>query len=74
MTQKLLIDADPGIGDALAILIALADPALDVLALTACGGTVSGPQATRNLHYLTHDKAEASAFADRVLDLRQLIS
>lgn len=53
MTQKLLIDADPGIGDALAILIALADPALDVLALTACGGTVSGPQATRNLHYLT---------------------
>lgn len=53
MTQKLLIDADPGIGDALAILVALADPALDVLALTACGGTVSGQQATRNLHYLT---------------------
>jgi ABC-type sulfate/molybdate transport systems ATPase subunit len=24
--------------------------------------------------HVTHDKAEASAFADRVLDLRQLIS
>jgi inosine-uridine nucleoside N-ribohydrolase len=52
VVQKLLIDADPGIGDALAILTAMADPSLDVLAITATAGTVSGHQATRNLHYL----------------------
>lgn len=52
MALKLIIDADPGIGDALAILVALADPSLDVLAVTATAGTVSGVQATRNLHYL----------------------
>jgi len=50
--QKIIIDADPGIGDALAVLTALVDPSLDVLALTAAAGSVSGMQATRNLQYL----------------------
>lgn len=52
MTQKIIIDADPGIGDALAVLVAMADPSIDVLGLTAVAGSVSGVQATRNLHYL----------------------
>ena len=52
MSRKIIIDADPGIGDALAMLVALADPSLEVLAVTATAGTVSGVQATRNLHYL----------------------
>ena len=52
MAQKIIIDADPGIGDALAILVALADSSLDVLGLTAVAVMVSGIQATRNLHYL----------------------
>ena len=52
MSQKLIIDADPGIGDALAILVAMADSSLEVIGLTAVAGTVSGVQATRNLHYL----------------------
>ena len=52
MAQKIIIDADPGICDALALLVAMADPSLDVLALTAVAGAVSGIQATRNLHYL----------------------
>lgn len=52
MPQKIIIDADPGIGDALAVLTALVDPSLDVLALTATAGSVSGKQATRNLQYL----------------------
>lgn len=47
--QKLIIDADPGIGDAVAIALALCDPTLEVVALTACGGLVSGQQAFRNL-------------------------
>ena len=51
MTQrKLIIDADPGIGDALAILLALLDPEVDLLAVTAVAGCVSAKDATRNLH------------------------
>ena len=49
MPQKLIIDADPGIGDAVAIAIALFDPALDVLAVTATAGAVNGTIATRNV-------------------------
>ena len=52
MKQKLVIDADPGIGDALAIALALSDPDLDVIALTATAGVVSGDQATRNLQVI----------------------
>lgn len=52
MPHKLIIDADPGIGDAIAIAIALADPELDVIALTAVGGNVSAVQAGRNLQTL----------------------
>lgn len=48
-TEKLLIDADPGIGDALAVALALVDPKIDVLAVTGCGGRVSGEQASLNL-------------------------
>lgn len=52
MSQKIIIDADPGISDALGILTALVDPTLEVLGLTAAAGTVSGHQATRNLQFL----------------------
>ena len=52
MAQKIIIDADPGIGDALAVLTALLDPSLDVVGLTASAGSVSGIQATRNLQFL----------------------
>ncbi len=51
--QKLIIDADPGIGDAVAIALALYDPTLEVIALTASGGLVSGEQAFRNLQTIT---------------------
>lgn len=47
--QKVIIDADPGIGDAVAVALALSDPTLEVIALTACGGLVTGEQAFRNL-------------------------
>ncbi len=49
LAEKLIIDADPGIGDALALALALLDPTLDVVATTACAGCVSGPTATRNV-------------------------
>ena len=49
MVQKLVIDADPGIGDALAIGLALRDPGVEVVGLTATAGRVPGPVATRNI-------------------------
>jgi len=47
--QKVMIDADPGIGDGLALCLALLDPELDVLAVTGVGGRVSATQAGSNL-------------------------
>jgi inosine-uridine nucleoside N-ribohydrolase len=49
MARKVIIDCDPGIDDALAICLALWNPGLDVLAITACAGTTDAEQATSNL-------------------------
>ena len=49
MPQKLIIDADPGIGDAVAIALAILDPDVELLAVTATAGCVSGRQASRNV-------------------------
>lgn len=49
MAQKVIIDTDPGIDDAVALTLALFDPGLDVLAITATGGNVEPEQATRNV-------------------------
>ena len=38
--QKIILDCDPGIDDAVAIALALASPELDVLGITACHGNV----------------------------------
>lgn len=48
MSQKVIIDADPGIGDAAAIALAMFDPGVDVVAITATAGSVGGVEATRN--------------------------
>ncbi|MEM1346509.1 MAG: nucleoside hydrolase, partial [Pseudomonadota bacterium] len=47
-----LIDTDPGIDDAMAILYALAEPALDVLGLTSVFGNVDVATATANARRL----------------------
>ena len=49
MTRKVILDVDPGIDDALAMCMALFDPALEVVAITAVGGNVPPNQATRNV-------------------------
>lgn len=48
--RKVIIDLDPGIGDAVAAVLAMLDPEIDLLALTATAGAVSGRVATRNLY------------------------
>ncbi len=49
MTRKVILDVDPGVDDAVALALALWDPRLEVLAVTATGGNVSPEQATRNV-------------------------
>lgn len=46
--QRLLIDTDPGVDDALAILMALAHPAVEVVALTITAGNVGLDHTVRN--------------------------
>ena len=45
---RLIIDTDPGVDDAVAILMALAAPGAEVVGLTTVGGNVSPARATRN--------------------------
>lgn len=40
MARKIIIDTDPGQDDAIAILLALGSPELEVLGLTAVAGNV----------------------------------
>ncbi|NMM43265.1 nucleoside hydrolase [Rhodospirillaceae bacterium KN72] len=48
MTEKIIIDTDPGIDDAMAIHLAFAHPGLEVVALTTIFGNVHTATATRN--------------------------
>lgn len=52
MARKVIIDCDPGIDDAVALVLALFDPRLEVVAITACAGTVDAEQATQNVRAL----------------------
>lgn len=52
LPRKLILDIDPGIDDAVSLAIALFDPRLDVLAVTATGGSVPPHQATANVQAL----------------------
>lgn len=47
--QRILIDTDPGVDDAYAILLAMCSPELQVEAITTVCGNVSVEQATQNL-------------------------
>jgi inosine-uridine nucleoside N-ribohydrolase len=49
MARKVILDVDPGIDDAVALVLALFDPRLEVVAVTAVAGNVGAEQATRNV-------------------------
>lgn len=49
MARKVIIDCDMGTDDAVALSMALFDPRLDILAITATEGCVTAEQSTRNL-------------------------
>jgi inosine-uridine nucleoside N-ribohydrolase len=48
VTKRIIIDCDPGIDDAIAILVALGSPALHVEAITAVAGNVPSPVGAAN--------------------------
>ncbi|EFJ35597.1 hypothetical protein SELMODRAFT_80581 [Selaginella moellendorffii] len=50
--KKVIIDTDPGIDDAMAILLAFQSPELDVIGLTTTFGNVSTSMATQNALHL----------------------
>ncbi len=66
--HKIIIDTDPGIDDAMAILYAFSDKRIDVLGLTTVFGNVYTEQATRNALFLSEqanydlDIAEGAKF------------
>ncbi len=49
MLKKVILDVDPGIDDAMAMCLALFDPRVEVVAVTAVGGNVAPQLATRNV-------------------------
>lgn len=65
---KLILDCDPGLDDALAILLAHADPELELLAVTTVGGNVGLESTTRNAlalrEYLGFEYVPVAAGAD----------
>lgn len=71
MARKILIDCDPGLDDALALLLAHGDPALELVGVTTVGGNVRLEHTTRNAlelrEYLRFATVPVSAGADRPL-------
>ncbi|MGE5690841.1 MAG: nucleoside hydrolase [Pseudomonadota bacterium] len=71
MATPVLIDCDPGHDDAIAILLALASPELDVLGITTVSGNQTLDKTTANairvLDLLGRDDVEVAAGADRPL-------
>ena len=63
MAQKIIIDTDPGIDDAMAIHMALADPRLEIVGMTTVFGNVTTAQATRNALHLAEMAANPAAVA-----------
>ncbi len=48
MAKKVLIDCDPGLDDALALLLAHGDPGLELVGVTTVGGNVGLDRTTEN--------------------------
>jgi pyrimidine-specific ribonucleoside hydrolase len=68
MATPLIIDTDPGIDDALALMLAFASPELDVRAVTTVGGNTGLAHTTENalrlLHLLGRNDVPVGAGAD----------
>lgn len=54
MTRKIILDSDPGIDDAMAIIFAEANPSIDLMAITTVYGNATIENATNNALFLKH--------------------
>jgi purine nucleosidase len=48
VVTPILMDVDTGVDDAVALLLAVSDPAVELVAVTCCAGNVEAPQAATN--------------------------
>src|SRR3712207_4419754 len=68
--RPVILDTDPGIDDALAILLAVASPEVDVVGVTVTGGNCDMPQGVRNaLAVLATARAKVPVHAGVALPL-----
>lgn len=71
MARTMILDCDPGLDDALALLLAHGDPGIELIGVTTVGGNVGLEQTTRNAlelrEYLRFPNVPVSAGADRPL-------
>lgn len=71
MGKKIILDCDPGHDDAVAILLALGNPNIDLIGVTTVGGNQSLEKVTFNarsvLHKAGHDEIPVFAGCDRPL-------
>ena len=76
-SRKIIIDTDPGQDDAVAILLALASPELEVLGITAVAGNVPLALTEKNARKICelggHPEAKVFAGAIRPM-VRQLVT
>ena len=65
MARRIIIDTDPGQDDAVAILLALASPELEVLGITAVAGNVPLALTARNARIIRElaGRPEVKVFA-----------
>ncbi len=71
MPKKILLDCDPGLDDALALLLAHGDPNIELVGVTTVGGNVGLPLTTRNAlalrEYLHFEKVPVAAGSSQPL-------
>jgi purine nucleosidase len=71
--QSLIIDCDPGVDDAVGLLLAFASPELDLLAVTTVAGNVSLKRTTRNARIIRQiaNREDVPVFAGAARPLRR---
>jgi inosine-uridine nucleoside N-ribohydrolase len=78
MATPILIDCDPGHDDAIALMLALASPELEVLGVTTVSGNTTLPNATANalkvLEFLGRTDVPVAAGAERPLLREQYVA
>jgi inosine-uridine nucleoside N-ribohydrolase len=73
MTQKIIIDTDPGHDDAMALMLACGSPEFDILAVTTVSGNSTIQNTTRNARFILNfiDKSSIPIYSGAEKPLRR---